>query len=277
MAETVSQEIQKRVEDQLTVFMEISDRKFGVLKDGQRPTIAYNLRGRVAGRAYWNTWFIKLNAGLLNRNVEEILGRTLGHEYAHLITHMVYTKARQSHGPEFKSVCRALGISDKRCHSMDTSETKVRKVTDTMVVDYECSECGHKIQFSLRRHNALYKSAMTGRGRYRFHTACGSDTQYKPVNPNHWRKMKSEDFGITPAYRKAGEIKEYNRDGSMTKMARAVDLYRNNWGVSPRVMKMLFTEELGMTHAGASTYYYKAKTFCEANRQPVPNIFKDLV
>lgn len=265
--ETVSLDQKRQAEERLTAFLSIAHAKYGtdVLKEGRRPTIRYDLQGKVAGRAHYRNWWIKLNPGLFIRNEEQILGRTLGHELAHLVTHMVYPDHKQHHGPEFKTVCRVLGVSERTYHNMDVSETRVRKVTDNMAVEYECSGCGRTTQYSLRRHNALYKSAMTGKGRYRFHPACGSDTRYKPVNPNNWRKMKSEDFGITPAYRQAKAFKEVNKDGTMTKMALAVDLYRNNRGVSVRIMKRLFTEELCMSMAGASTYYYKAKTFCETN------------
>ena len=54
-----------------------------------------------------------------------MLIHTLPHEFAHHLTHKVFPKAKQGHGPEFRSICRKLGIPEEA--RTDAFLTKARK------------------------------------------------------------------------------------------------------------------------------------------------------
>lgn len=50
---------------------------------------------------------------------------TLPHEFAHHLTYKVFPKAKQGHGPEFRTICRKLGIPEEA--RTDAFHTQARK------------------------------------------------------------------------------------------------------------------------------------------------------
>jgi len=85
---------------------------------------------------------------LAETNTQEYIKDTVIHEVAHLYTSKIYPYA-QSHGREFKRICKALGGNGKRTSNMDTSglgQLKTRYV-------YECPVCGAQVNMTQRKHN----------------------------------------------------------------------------------------------------------------------------
>ncbi len=96
---------------------------------------------------------------------EEFLD-TVIHEVAHKFAFHVYPRAKQAHGPEFKSLCRLAGGSGKTkvvLSSIDSSiaekfnSIKPRKVRR---FEYIC-RCG-TFELSTRRHNQVQKGLKLG-------------------------------------------------------------------------------------------------------------------
>ena len=107
---------------------------------------------RIAGLAYSRSKRIELNEQLFLENTEQFFSRTIPHEAAHLITHIIYPKAKQSHGPEWRSVMNLLGVEDiKRCHSYDVSSV-VQRVTQKFT--YVCA-CDRKLSLTKIMHNKI--------------------------------------------------------------------------------------------------------------------------
>lgn len=92
------------------------------------PRVFYKDMGKTAGRAHYALNCITLSETLLSENKEVFLGRTVPHEAAHLICHVMYPHAMQHHGPEWRSVMSALGVKDStRCHAYDTSSVERKR------------------------------------------------------------------------------------------------------------------------------------------------------
>lgn len=89
------------------------------------PTVSFDLNSlKIAGQAFWWKNHIKINPRFLENFSEKTINYVVIHEVAHLITKKLFPAAKQAHGPEFKSVCRVLGISDSTYHSMQLPEYK---------------------------------------------------------------------------------------------------------------------------------------------------------
>lgn len=117
----MKQELVARVEDKIIEGMLLAQRRYNQSFD--LPTVSFDLNGfKTAGLAQLQKWHIKINPRFLESYTKEVLARTVPHEIAHLITFKLFPNAKQFHGPEFRSVCRALGISESTYHSMKLPE-----------------------------------------------------------------------------------------------------------------------------------------------------------
>lgn len=125
------------------------------------PTLSFDLRGRVAGRAISQkskerfTGHIQLNAELLLRETQEILQDTVPHEVAHLLAHYYFGRVK-AHGHEWQRVMRSLGRLPKRTHSMQTTPARVVKAEYV----YEC-RCRRR-NLTAIRHKRVYSCEVCG-------------------------------------------------------------------------------------------------------------------
>ena len=130
----------------------------------RKPNVRFDKRGTTAGTANYVKWELNFNMVLLNENVEHFVHQTVAHEVAHLVDHQVNGSLtrrfdsrgrrvkRQPHGPNWKRVMIALGVSPDRCHEMDTTNARVtRRKTETF--DYHCSGCNKTLPMGKIRHN----------------------------------------------------------------------------------------------------------------------------
>jgi SprT protein len=78
---------------------------------------------KVAGWAFPSRNMVKFNTVLAEENWDHF-DETIRHEIAHLIAFKVYPRLKQAHGPEFRSVCQALGGSGRTFHSYDISSVR---------------------------------------------------------------------------------------------------------------------------------------------------------
>ena len=84
------------------------------------PRISFDLRGAVAGRAFYAQNMIKINPILLAENPEDFVARTPGHEVAHLAAFRGYGYI-EPHGREWAAMMAVLGQPAIRCHNYDTA------------------------------------------------------------------------------------------------------------------------------------------------------------
>jgi predicted SprT family Zn-dependent metalloprotease len=144
----VSAQLKKQVDARIAQDIAKIKARYGVTLP--TPTITYDLRGRTAGQAWCGLNLIKINAVLLVENVDEMLSRTVPHELAHIATAVIYPEAmkrgfaskRRPHGAEWQSIMHALGADASRCHTMDTSNSAVKR-TNRAYFQVKCVECSH--------------------------------------------------------------------------------------------------------------------------------------
>lgn len=254
----VTAAVKARVQAKLAEGIAIAQRKYGVTIDS--PTVVYKKRGTTAGTANYRTWTIDLNPVLLMENVDSFIARTVPHELAHLITDKVYPEAhatevvrthrglrrtkRDVHGQYWQSVMRALGADPSRCHSYDTTNSKIRKTTTKH--EYRCSGCGVVVAVGGRRHSALQSNP-----RAVYHQACGRSSQLVPV--------RSVTVAPVQPARPAAAAKTPAAPATGTKMERCYAIYQQYKTQHTTNLRAFCIEafilNVGMTKAGASTYY----------------------
>lgn len=69
---------------------------------------------------------IKLSKPLFDKATVEQRVQTIVHEACHIVQFVKFPKSK-AHGPEWKSLMRAMKLEPKRCHNVDTTEFKVKK------------------------------------------------------------------------------------------------------------------------------------------------------
>ena len=247
----ITTEIRARVTTKIQHGIDLAKRRYNI--EINMPTVVYKKRGTTAGTANYQTWTIDLNPVLLSENVDKFIERTVPHELAHLICDLVYPHAhrpvrgvkRDVHGSYWKDIMRTLGVPANeitRCHSYDT--TNARKKTSSY--QYKCDGCGHVFTLGPKRHAKLQTNARAYR-----HTACGQGSgtltlvASKPATavvapPAAKKERAPAAAGSTKLDRCYGWYKHYKDAGT-------VDLRQTCIAV--------FMQEVGMTKAGASTYY----------------------
>jgi SprT protein len=136
-------EVKAKVADAIRLARQIYRRHFDM------PRISYGVRGAVAGKASLSEWEVKLNATLLKENAQEMVSDTVVHEVAHLVTRAMHGRAVASHGDEWKSVMRSLGVNPSRTHSFDVTNAAVGR----LVFKWGCG-CREAV-FSDRKHHKL--------------------------------------------------------------------------------------------------------------------------
>ena len=144
----VPSRIKRRVTARVAECIEIANRHYG--RNLPMPTIEYGLRGTTAGRAWGEENRMKLNSMLLVENEDDFITRTIGHETAHIIDKAVNgrqyktnrngRRVNDSHGESWKAVMVLLGQNPSRCHSFDTTNSKVKKAPrDKFVWTCDCA------------------------------------------------------------------------------------------------------------------------------------------
>lgn len=119
----MKQDLIRRVEDKLIESLLLAQKKFN--RTFELPKLSFDVNsGKIAGLAHYYNWTIRINYKFLELHPEQIIGFTITHELSHLLTHKLFPNHKQHHGPEFRSVCRALGIETTTYHSMQLPESR---------------------------------------------------------------------------------------------------------------------------------------------------------
>jgi SprT protein len=135
---------------------------------------------RAAGIAYRSHNRIELNIQLLLANTELFFERTIPHEVCHIVQWILYPKAKQAHGPEWRKLMSGIGAVASTYHSydisvsMDSSYKLYRYVCSAGCIDKGITHSMTKIM-----HGKISK------GQNRACTKCGVRITYFPTGENN--------------------------------------------------------------------------------------------
>lgn len=243
----VSAELKKKVEDKLRAGIAIAEAKYNTKI--VFPSVVYTKRGSTAGTADYGKWQLNFNPVLLVENGDAFIDRTVPHELAHLIVHQVFPQAyertfrgqkRDVHGRYWQNVMHVLGADATRCHSFDvTNATNRRRYT------YVCSGCGAKFSFTPAKHNTMLRRPDAYR-----HRSCGIGSTL------------TLDASSLPAVVQQKPVRT-KEPATGTKLEQCLYWYRHYKDAGVDGLRQMciavFMQEVGMTKAGASTYFQRCK------------------
>ncbi len=110
-----------------------------------RPRVRWDLRGAAAGQARFpagGASEIRFNAQLLAENGDAFIARTVPHELAHLVVHLLHRGRARPHGAEWRAVMALFGADPRRCHDYDLSRVPRRRLRR---FPYRCDCRRHQI------------------------------------------------------------------------------------------------------------------------------------
>lgn len=110
------------------------------------PVVKFCQKGRYAGRCWPKLQMLEFNETLAREN-SETFAETIIHEVAHLYTTFLYPYAKQAHGPEFRSVCQAIGGTGRTYHNYDISSVSRKNNIQRHI--YKCACREHKLSTTL--------------------------------------------------------------------------------------------------------------------------------
>ena len=242
------------------------------------PVVKYTKRGTVAGTAEIGQNAINLNAVLLVENFDDFLVSTIPHEVAHMIDYALhpenfevgYGQKRSVHGPTWKRIMRAIGANPSRCHSYDTSNSKVKRQNNKQSFVW-VGTCGCEMTLGPKRH----KNMLSGNRRYFVRGHRGCDYTHKQDDGATARPMKrSEDPTLTKAQRDAlKSFEEFSKPGGEYERSLWKDVSKTSGSMKDRAAKVykqaggqrgVFIElceiDLGMKRSTASSYHHNFKS-----------------
>ena len=117
------------------------------------PEVRFDLKGATAGYAMFperGAPYLRLNRELLERYPDEMIGQTVPHEVAHIVTRHVHGWRAPAHGEEWREVMEYFGKPADRTHQMaGVPARKVRRFAYTC----ECPDFVHRIS-AIRHYRA---------------------------------------------------------------------------------------------------------------------------
>lgn len=113
------------------------------------PAVLFDLKGRTAGQAFYQSNKLRFNNDLLLRYKHQFIEETVDHEVAHLLAHHINPDC-QAHGDTWRWCMKVLGhTTAERCHDMVTnSARKVAKFA------YSC-DCGDTHRVGSKKHKKI--------------------------------------------------------------------------------------------------------------------------
>ena len=240
-----------------------------------RPVILYTSQGGTAGSA--NRTELKFNARLLIENEKDMINETVPHELAHNACFTIYPEAfnpfgndeamgmlrmlkirggrrfklpkREIHGWQWKEIMKVLGADPNgRLHHYDMTNVPRKFKTK---YQYKCLGCNKIIDLGPKNHKRAVRDPSSI-----WHKGCGRGTGLMYVG---YTKPNNKPVAIkSPTY--TPPMPAPKRPKGETKFAKAYRLYEQyRFKYDRRAMINVFVQELGMTQAGASTYYYNCQ------------------
>lgn len=205
---------------------------------------------RVAGLARLRLNEVRFNPHFLEKYAEAFIARTVPHEVAHLGVHQVWSQKSHfgnrhpaPHGLEWKTMMRRLGADPSRCHDYVADVNIGRKKAS---FHYTCTVCSKNYTVGPKIHNNM----QLGIRKYR--CQCGGPIEFvntlKPAVPSVAQTRSTQ-----PKAPAAG-----------SKLGRCYEWFKSYVNADKELVIAVFRNEVGMTRAGATTYYYQCRKMYEA-------------
>jgi predicted SprT family Zn-dependent metalloprotease len=262
----VSDELKLMVEYKLLECMKIADKLTDNFPEFEMPAVTYDVSGRCAGKACDYDYSIELNPVLLNENREVFINRTVVHEFAHLVDGILHPWTRDTrrgrskksyHGRTWKWVMVQLGADPSRTHSYDISNAATKTKHKYR---YICTLCKKDIIHGPVKH----KRQQSGESNYGHRRCNWAPIEYiEPLGQvtyqeAHAGKKKTGGMGY---YAPVPKKKKPRAETKINKAVMILKIYNSlNTLVEKRqeIIEVIM-DELDMTKAGATTYYYSAR------------------
>jgi SprT protein len=151
----MKKDIHDKLKIKFTELREIAKNKFSidvpvffVRDDIQSHRVFGQLRTDFINKKYT----IRLNKTLLEEQTDLYIDNTVVHEFAHLVTNLIYGRSVKSHGKEWKSIAKELGLKNpKSTNSLYTLRNRVEKFV------YVCGCKDKEHSLTKIRHNKILK------------------------------------------------------------------------------------------------------------------------
>lgn len=209
--------------------------------------VDFNIKGRCAGRAYplrysacKTKYRLSFNMEAILKYNQEMTKDTIPHEVAHLVCFAQPTRG-SNHNAGWKRVCRALGGDDSRTHDMvltkHREKQRVRFIYEVM---------GHEVVVGPVHHKRIQ-----------------AGQEYTIRHPKHGRtRIYASDWKDDAAKVKVSDSaswQDVDVNQAVSKQDRAKAIYKATKGLARKDVIARFVSEVGMTPAGAATYYQNFK------------------
>lgn len=94
------------------------------------PILSYNLRGNIAGQAFYREHVIKINPVFLQTQTWDMINNTIPHEICHFVTHAVHNFPVYPHGKEWRNICLDMGHTPQTYCHYGKYKTNVQQVSN---------------------------------------------------------------------------------------------------------------------------------------------------
>ena len=223
--------------------------------------IRYDINSaRLGGQALLGENAVRFNPHFLEKFTEDYIATTVPHEVAHLGVHTVWQskfsiRRPNAHGIEWKTMMRRLGVSPDRCHTFEADEGVGRAKNK---FHYVCGSCKKDLPVGPKVHKKLQAGV-------KYRCRCGSSDlrlQGALGKVNYAAaKAKIANKATTPI--QTAPVAKAPAKG--TKLEQCYEYYKQYVGRDKELICSVFVNEVGMTSAGATTYYYQCKKLWEAS------------
>lgn len=224
--------------------LEEAVQRFGVKIDPNDVDVEYNINGRCAGRAIHRNgkYTLQFNAEAIEKHWDEMVKDTIPHEVAHLVCFAAPIFGK-NHDHGWKRVCRTLGGDDSRTHDMILTGSR-----DSVRRRYNYVVEGHPIKVGPKHHAAIQNGRIVN----------------ATIDGRTFRVWPSCYQGSMDEHIRTADNKQVSRQVSAgvtgsTKRDRALAVYRSHRNKTRAEIISMFIGEVGLTPAGAATYYQNFK------------------
>lgn len=120
--------------------------------------IIKRINGRIAGQAFLSADRIHISEDYLRDCTDDVIATTVPHEVCHLYVNKYFPRAKQHHGPEFRSLMRSIGCEGSTYHSMKLSHETKNLLTKTKTrYVYLTAITGREVFLTPNQHSHMVK------------------------------------------------------------------------------------------------------------------------
>lgn len=264
----VTADIKRRVAEKVQECVNIINTKHSVKMPAI--TVVYDINSsRIGGQAVLSENKVRVNPVFLNAYTDHYINSTIPHEVAHLGVNFVHRRLNRvhgvsAHGYEWESMMRVLGVVAARCHSYEVP-VGISVGRQKAKYNYKCSRCGEVLTVGPKRHARMHAGA------HMWHGNCGKSSRLvfeASVGKVSYSQAKA---AATPVQLAPSVIPTKSlpvqcpapAKKAGTKFEQCYGWFKYFRTSSCDNLRQTciaaFIKEVGMSQAGASTYYNECK------------------